>query len=426
MKNLLILGHSPDIGGAELALKGLVDSINSNFNITIIIPSTKKANSSIVNKGVEYINLDLPWWCYESHGSPTLVLEKEMMSNFNRLMSIASKNDILMTNTLTVPWLAFAASRLNIPHIWYVHEFGDLDHGLKFVLGYEKSLSVINDTSSRVLTISDAVRKHITNVINNEKIDIIHQAINLDELKKIEIIREPGKTRFLFMGSIKASKGQQIAVDAIKLLIKDGYNVSLDIAGPPTNIDYLKKLEQSSKGYGEIAIKVGFYDIVNEMKTHDILLMCSENEALGRVTIEAMASGLEVVGYASPSTSYLLGEGRGILYEKNDSLTLYKTLKDVIKKNKKANTQSAKKFVMETYNSNVQAKDFIDCFEKAMNSNKLARLNDPFNEYVDQLKADNLLTNNGPGIHMKARKKIIGFIPSQIKKPLKKILKKFR
>jgi glycosyltransferase involved in cell wall biosynthesis len=43
--------------------------------------------------------------------------------------------------------------------------------------------------------------------------------------------------------------------------------------------------------------------------------MCSRNEAMGRVTVEAMGSGLPVIGHASGGTPELLEDGRtGLLY----------------------------------------------------------------------------------------------------------------
>ena len=47
----------------------------------------------------------------------------------------------------------------------------------------------------------------------------------------------------------------------------------------------------------------------------DCLLMCAKNEALGRVTIEAMSKGVPVIGYDNAGTSEIIKHGyNGLLY----------------------------------------------------------------------------------------------------------------
>ena len=50
-------------------------------------------------------------------------------------------------------------------------------------------------------------------------------------------------------------------------------------------------------------------------RTSHALLMCSRNEAMGRVTVEAMGAGLPVIGHASGGTLELIEDGvNGLIY----------------------------------------------------------------------------------------------------------------
>lgn len=422
MRKILILAHSPDIGGAELALKSLVDSLSNKFEFTIVIPSNKKVDAKVNNIGVTYVYLPLPWWCYEAHDAPKKIYKKELVRNYQKLLSLADNHDVLVTNTITIPWLGFAATQLSKKHIWYVHEFGDIDHNLKFILGYDKSLSIIDSTSSRVLTISEAVVDHISRVINKDKIDIIHQAIDLDRLTKINSKTQGSGLKLLCMGAIKKSKGQHIAIDAIKLLNAQGYDTKLDIVGPSANDQYVDQLKTSAKETYNINVEVRSYDIVKELSTHDALLMCSENEALGRVTIESMAASVPVIGYASPATAYLLQNNRGLLYSKNTPKSLSQTLISFIENNSSANIITAKNFVSKTYTPNVQAKDFITSLNKTEFVSGFN--NNIYSSYISYLDSNGLLINKVSKNLSDYKKIAKRATPKFIKNPVKKMIKK--
>ena len=56
------------------------------------------------------------------------------------------------------------------------------------------------------------------------------------------------------------------------------------------------------------------------LKNSDIAFVCSQSEAFGRVTVEAMMSGCLVVGANNAGTSEIINDGEnGILYEVNNT-----------------------------------------------------------------------------------------------------------
>ena len=62
----------------------------------------------------------------------------------------------------------------------------------------------------------------------------------------------------------------------------------------------------------------------------DVYLMCSRNEGLGRVTLEAMASNLPIIGYKNGGTIELIIENKNGIFYENDHFELAKQLEALI------------------------------------------------------------------------------------------------
>lgn len=417
---VLALCHSPEIGGAELALASLIESTKSTYEWNLVFVGSKKAPARLTENAhsVEYI--DFPWWCYEAHDKPKAIDKKVLRSRLARLKSLAQTSDLLFTNSITMPWLGLIAAQTNKPHTWYVHEFGNIDHNLQFILGYKQSLKTIEACSTRVLTISNAVKSHIGSVISLDRIDLIHQAVDLKRLLDIPVQKVNSRPiKLLCMGAIKPSKGQLLAVQATNQLNteKPG-SFTLDIIGPSAHNGYVRQLE--AKQSDTIRVQVRAYDPVEVLQSHDVLLMCSENEALGRVTLEGLAAGKLVIGYACMATSEILANGRGILYKPNTP----HALADAITKTSH-NTSTIKKnraYVAETFSMERQAADFDSCVHKALSSHSTLS-NKHLDMYLHTLEEQSLLLSGLSGKINTTKSVIKKYTPRIVKRIVRRIVK---
>jgi glycosyltransferase involved in cell wall biosynthesis len=80
-------------------------------------------------------------------------------------------------------------------------------------------------------------------------------------------------------------------------------------------IDQLKALAHDLG----VADRVEFWGYIDDpykaYLASDAVLMCSKNEAMGRVTVEAMSACRPVIGYDQAGTSEIIEHGRtGLLY----------------------------------------------------------------------------------------------------------------
>lgn len=410
---ILVLAHSSQIGGAELALANLIDSTKDDYvwDVVFIGNTNTHIRQTLLTNVNTHLILNLPWWCHEENAHPAQVNMHTLERNISELQERARNADILLTNTITVPWLAFLAAKLNKPHIWYIHEFGNKDHNLQFELGYEESLAVIKACSSRVLTISKSVKNHLSQVIPAERIDIIHQSIDLNNFLNIPLRSSFAnrKVTVACLGAIKPSKGQIVAAESFSYLDHEKYKLVL--RGPNANQQYVDKL-MHLKARG-VDVSTERYEPVTMLSTVDILLMCSENEALGRVTLEGLASGCIVIGFDSPSTRELLEDGRGILYSPNNPEVLAGKIKEAIRQQELFDVGANRKFVSATYGQARQRADFIACVRSAASKGTLN--NKALGNYIELLEAKGLIISDKVHFINKIRLIVLRYTPRFVK-----------
>ncbi len=127
----------------------------------------------------------------------------------------------------------------------------------------------------------------------------------------------PRSLRVVMLGTLSSEKGQLDAVRALGRLPAGCQGVTLDLFGD-ARPDDLAELERL----------VGRLDLAGRVRHHgtsgrpeqvlrdaDVSLVCSRNEAYGRVTAESLLAGTPVVGYALGATVEILGPGGGLLVE---------------------------------------------------------------------------------------------------------------
>lgn len=412
--SILVLAHSAVVGGAELALASLMASTQDQFAWHIVFTDGKKAPAELTAHAARTTYLELPWWCHDAHLAPKKLYLPALQQHLATLTTLARSADILLTNTLTVPWLGLIANTVHKPHIWYVHEYGDLDHRYQFVMGHESSLALIDQCSQRVLTISEAVRQHLARVIPESRIDLIHQAVDTGRLTRLRVSPPGQPVRLLALGGIKPSKGQLIALQASQQLRK----VTLDIVGPSGDDAYVEQLKQLAANSRNVSLQVRGYDVAAEMQAHDVVLMCSDNEALGRITLEALAAGKRVVGFACAATRELLGEDRGVLYAPNTPEALAQACQYALE-HFTVDVARNRRFVTETYAPQTQAADFAACVAQAC-ACPLPETSITAQNYLAELEARHLFMGYAAYLKQQGRRRLVNSIPAPFKAALKK------
>lgn len=237
--------------------------------------------------------------------------------------------DIVHTNTAVIDIGPALAKRLEVPHVWHLREFINLDMGFKPFLGWKHLKNKIR-MSDATISITQAIAKHygLMNDGNTSKHYILFDAIRT----KKSIKRNENKLpQMVFLGQLAPHKGPDMAIRAFCLFAQGHPEYRLLLIGTPIEEDYVQKLkEMVPESVKNQVFFMGYVNHPDEILAQSTsLLMCSQNEAQGRVTIEAMLLGCPVIGLDKGGTREIIRHGKtGWLF--NDEQQLLSSMEEVV------------------------------------------------------------------------------------------------
>lgn len=349
---VLVLSHSSELsGGAERSMLDLFDEwtnkglVEPHFILRKPLVGLEK---EIAKRGWHYTSVHYTNWAQRNptHSKDSIFFNTK--SNSKAIYEIEKvidevSPDIVMTNTIISPWAALAAYYKQVPHVWFVREFG-IDHGHVFEIGRDKTFHDIGVLSKMVITNSDTVAQNIREFIEDDKLTVLYNPFKIIKIQKqaTENIQNPfvkkDSLKLIITGRISESKGQNNAADAVGRLVKKGYNVELCIVGSPS-------LEGDDASLRRVVEKYGIQDRVHIVgqKTNplpyvaaaDIGIMASRAEAFGRATFEYMVLGKPVIGARSGATPELVEQNyNGRLFDIEKPKSLIEDIEFYLKNNK--------------------------------------------------------------------------------------------
>ena len=371
---VLWASHTGQIGGAELCLlEGATAVRDRGAEVVVVVPEEGPLAERLRAAGVEVIVFPYVRW---SHPRPSIpgrllrVIKHAWSAGLFRSVIHRVRPDVVVTNTITIPVPALAARLAGVPHVWYIHEYGDIDHRLTFDYGVRASLRVVEALSDGVIVNSAAVKRHFSRFLVRTPVDLVHYAVPLRRAGGEAGPACDAGFSMVLVGRKQPGKRQEDAVRALGLLRARGVDAALTLVGS-ADPDYDAHLRRLAAD-GGLTGHVRFVDHVDDPGAYvagaDVALMCSVNEAFGRVTVEAMKLGVPVVGAASGGTLDIVRDGEtGLLYRPADPVdladkieTLYRDSALRTRMGQAARDDARRRFTMEEY-----GKTLLQTFESA-------------------------------------------------------------
>ncbi len=319
---LTVFAHSSDLGGAERSLLELVKELKEDHQVCcmVLLPWPGPLESQLEQLAIEHHVVPYCWWCASTQEDadrlgPALASAAWAVDNQGLALVRQFDPDVVMTMTMVIPWGALVAAELGKPHLWQVCEFGDIDHGLHFVLPLEEILAFIRACSDFILTLSEYHRTYLFPDLEDDRCLPLYRHIEIPEAgveEPAEFFSGGGAFRLGMFATILPSKGQADAVLAIADLVSRGWDVELLLAGYQADDAYLERLRGlvSENGLQE---RVRFPGVISEvysaMRQADVVVVCSRQEAFGRVALEAMLLGRPVVYAEAAALSEIMIDG---------------------------------------------------------------------------------------------------------------------
>jgi FkbM family methyltransferase len=275
-----------------------------------------------------------PWWTLPINHSDQVDSHsnwQDKLVNLDIFEVINSVDpEIVVTQTIVAPQGAITALALGKPHVWWIREFSDTDHGLKLPLSNEHMGDLFLSLSQKVLTNSAAVRDYFFPT-NRELVSVVYPIPQL-RIHSSSNLRPDRPWTIGIVGSLKVGKGQAEGVQAIAQLFNQGLDINLVCIGGGSE-EYLNQLEKLAADLG-IQDKVSFLgQLQDRLEIYDLvdaIAVTSKSEAFGRVPFEATDAGVPVVYSKSGGIVEYMVEGQtGLAYTAGNIQELAQAIKSL-------------------------------------------------------------------------------------------------
>lgn len=348
------------IGGSTYSLYQLIKSVENDIT-PLVISNPGDAINFLKGNGIPCMEIKLPirlqvWYKNKSRHK---ILERVIKIIYNYSVNtitsfyiankLKNKIDIVHTNSAVLDIGFIIAKLLKVKHVWHLREFLNLDHGMDPLLGWEHIYKLCK--KGEIISISKKIASHYKQQQNTVIYDAIAKKSNIRPII-------PKKKYFLYAGGKKIQKGILDAIRVFKLFSKSHPEYQLLLAGNYQNITEYN-LSQIIGDNSNIKILGYRKDLPILMRQATGFLMCSHNEGLGRVTVEAIFAGCPVIGYAGGATIEIIQDKEiGWLYTTDTEFL--NCLEEVIQnpqqtylKIKKAQQFAANNFTNEIYQKKI-------------------------------------------------------------------------
>jgi glycosyltransferase involved in cell wall biosynthesis len=328
---VLFITHYAELYGANLSLLNLIEGLESyGIQSHVIAPEEGDLLPGLARRGIPAAVLPFDWWV-STHRTLTGSMAR-LFRNVRRLRSFAAQAvahwgcNLVYSNSSVFAIGAMLAARLRLPHVWHFREFGRRDYGLFPDFG-PLMFRLASQTADATIFVSRALRRAYlgrtppasSHVIYN---GVAPEAVFDSRRRAAEALHgRHHPFTFVLIGRFRESKGQAVAIRAFaqvaarhptaRLLLVGG-------SGATGDQDYFDHCRALASELG-VADRVEFWGYIPDPERAflegDVALMCSRNEAMGRVTAEAMSACRPVIGFDSGGTSELIDQDRtGLLY----------------------------------------------------------------------------------------------------------------
>jgi glycosyltransferase involved in cell wall biosynthesis len=182
--------------------------------------------------------------------------------------------------------------------------------------------------------------------------------------------------RVLSVGHIVRLKRQADAIRAIAAVAHEVPNVQLDIVGAVFDEQYDKELHRlvdelglaSSSGICGATVRfLGEQsNVIDLMRRSDVLLHCSESEALPWVLLEAMSVGVPVVATNAAGSEEIVEHGTGHIVKIGDIAALERALREVLLDRDSARHMAvnARTMIVQRFNESAMMKQHADFYRE--------------------------------------------------------------
>ena len=335
-RRILQIYHAGDyVGGATRSTTTLVLALakSEEYDVVAVVPTSKDKTvlRELQENGIATYEMHVPW-AVDFPTSHSLYARFRTFCkrriNFlygrhaeRKISKIIKAHDIdiVHISDAVIDCGFTAAHTLGKPVVWHMREYVEKDHGLIYI--DKDDLFKKYSMSTVLVFVSESLKTYYAKMLSGPCMAVVYNGIAPFEeiaLSSPQIVSKDGDMRIIFKGGLSKKKGIEDVIGAAQALLESGFDrFEIDVYGSLFDWDadsFAARMRDLGledrvryKGWQEFTLA--------SMRDYDVSLTCSVSEAFGRVTAEAMAAGILVIGANAGATKELLEGERGLLYQ---------------------------------------------------------------------------------------------------------------
>lgn len=342
-KKILFVAHSDSLaGGGEKSLLDLVLATHKQgYSVHVSIPAEGDFSKELQEQSIPFSVC--PQEFSVSLKNVSRPPENNAIASADSIIGaqnilLAVKPDLVIINTIVIPWFSYVANILGIPNIIMVREIHGEKNGFELMPDPEMFFDYIQKTANAFTFNSEYTRNSYRNYLSTDNSTIIYPVVSVPstytqtELLRSHKILEKDTISMIILGNIAEHKNQLEVLMALDYLVtkQKMTNLSLSIMGPSASGPYAAKLHEyiTQHNLDEHVTFIPFSTTpYKNILEHDILIMASSHEAFGRVTLEGQLLERLVIGANRAGTLEIIEDNaNGLLYESGNPLDLAKKI----------------------------------------------------------------------------------------------------
>lgn len=364
--NILYITNHLNIGGITSYVSTLSRGLKLAGHNVYIASSGGELKETLEGNGCEYIPVPLRT---KQEISPKIFISAWKLTRAIKKYNI----DIVHSNSRTTQVLGCLLEKLSgAPHVSTCHGF------------FKKRIlrKIFPCWGSKVIAISEPVKEHLINdfKVDEKRINVIHNGIDVERFSKQERINKELVKLSLGLGSgpvvgivarLSDVKGHVYLIEAIKKVVSEYPGAQLLIVGDGKMKQKLVYLTNSLGIEKNVFFLPQVIDTKDVLAAMDIFVMPSIREGLGLALMEAMASGLAVIGCDIGGIKTLIQDKyNGLLVKPKDIIGLAKAISDLLKDDQKRKVfgGNAKLFISSNFSQDKMVKEterlYSECVSK--------------------------------------------------------------
>ena len=328
--SLTFFTHYTELYGANLSLLNLIDGLGKyGIRAHVICPDQGDLLRVLTKRGIPTEQFPFEWWVSTQRtltGAARRIYKNVCLLDSIAIQIARWQTDLVYSNSFVFAVGAMVAARLGLPHLWHLREFGNRDYNLWPDLGAWLTRRVLRTANARIF-VSRALKQAFLGNAKTRNTYVIYNGVASEA--EFDERRQAAETQtgrhqpftFVLVGRFRKSKGHAIAIEAfakVACRFPDVRLILVGDAGQTGEQDYYDDCRRRVKQLA-ISERTEFWGYIPDPEraflAADVALMCSQNEAMGRVTVEAMSTCRPVIGNDCGGTSELIDPNRtGLLY----------------------------------------------------------------------------------------------------------------